>query len=262
MTALFVVHTSAEVINMKKSTIAIAAVGVVGLLVMGTALATTASNGNAAGDGGHFQWAKHIAGKFMHRHHERVQARENAMKNMTEMNGTLSYDGNAYYIGAQEISFGPEWLLENMTARSDYDRDGNYETMKEELDGLNENEVTVMGIMKNDTIYAFYIDGIWYRNPVRMPQEISEITGELEYNNGTYMVNGQTIFFGPARMLFNKVARSDYDRDGQIESVYYELQGLLGKEVNLDGFYKGDVFIPAHIDGIWYRGMPPQPPHL
>ena len=247
---------------MKKSTIAIAAIGVVGLLVIGTALATTASNGNGAGDGGHFQWAKQIVGKFIHRHHERIQAREKAMENMTEISGTLLHDGNSYYVDGQEVSFGPEWFLENITARSDYDRDGNYETMKEELDGLNENEVTVMGIMKNDTIYAFYIDGIWYRNPVRMPQEISEITGILEYENGSYTINEQEIFFGPAGMLFNKVARSDYDRDGQIESVYYELQGLLGKEVNLDGVYKGDVFIPAHIDGIWYRGMPPQPPRL
>jgi len=241
---------------MKKSTIAIAAVGVVGLLVIGTALATTASNGNGTGDGGHFQWAKQMWNKFMYRHHERVQAREDAMKNMTEVSGILSYENGTYYVGSQAVSFGPEWFLENMTARSDYDMDGGYETMKEELEGLEGTEVTIMGIMKDDIVNAFYINGIWYRNPVRMPQEISEITGILEYTNGSYKIGNQTIFFGPARMLFNKVARSDYDRDGQMESMYYELQGLLGKEVTLDGFYKGDVFVPAHIDGMWYRGMP------
>ena len=241
---------------MKKSTIAIAAVGVVGLLVMSTALATTASNGNGTGDSGHFQWAKHMWNKFMYRHHERVQARENAMENMTEVSGILSYENGTYYVSSQAVSFGPEWFVENVTARSDYDRDGTYETMKEELEGLKGTEVTIMGVMKNDTINAFYINGIWYRNPVKMPQEISEITGILEYINGSYKIGKQIIFFGPARTLFNKVARSDYDRDGQIESMYYELQGLLGKEVTLDGFYKGDAFVPFHIDGMWYRGMP------
>ena len=241
---------------MKKSTIAIAALGVVGLLVIGTALATTASNGDGTGDGGHFQWAKQMFGRFMQRHHERVQEREDAMENMTEVSGILSYENGTYYADSQAVSFGPEWFLENVTARSDYDRDGEYETMKEELEGLEGTEVTTMGILKNDTVYAFYINGIWYRNPIRMPQEISEITGTLEYINNSYTVNGQEIFFGNARILFNKVARSDYDRDGQIESMYYELQGLLGKEVTLDGFYRGDAFIPAHIDGIWYRGMP------
>ncbi|MCD6299032.1 MAG: hypothetical protein J7L93_00300 [Thermoplasmata archaeon] len=238
---------------MKKSTMAIAAVGVVGLLLMGTALATTASNGNGTDDGGHFKWAKQMLGKFMHRHHERVQ---NAMKNMTEVGGTLTYENGTYYVGGQAVSFGPEWFLENVTARSDYDMDGSYETMKKELEGLEGAEVTTMGIMKNDTVNAFYINGIWYRNPVRMPQEISEITGTLEFANNSYTVNGQEIFFGNMGMLFNRVARSDYDRDGQIESMYYELQGLLDKEVTLDGFYRGDIFVPAHIDGIWYRGTP------
>lgn len=241
---------------MKKSTIAIAAVGVVGLLVMGTALATTASNGNGTDDGGHFQWAKQMFGKFMHRHQERVQARENAMENMTEISGVLLYENGTYYVNDQAVSFGPEWLLENMTARSDYDRDGTYEAMKEEIEGLEGTEVTIMGIMKNYTINAFYINGIWYRNPVRMPDEIFEITGVLEYGNGSYTVDGQEIFFGPARALFNRVARSDYDGDGQMESIYYELDGLLGKEVTLDGFYNGDAFMPVHIDGMWYRGVP------
>ncbi len=240
---------------MKKSTIAIAAVGIVGLLVMGTALATTASNGNGTDTGGHFKWAKHMAEKLMYRHQARIHARENAMKNMTEVNGTLSYNGDSYYVDGQKVSFGPEWFLENMTAKSDYDRDGKYETMKEELNGLEGSEVTIMGIMKNDTVNAFYINGIWYKNPVRMPQEISEIAGILEYNNGSYTIGNQTIFFGPPRVLFNRVARSDYNGDGQIESMYYELKGLLGTEVTLDGFYKGDVFVPAHIDGIQYRAM-------
>jgi len=123
---------------MKKSTMAIAAVGVVGLLLMGTALATTASNGNGTDDGGHFKWAKQILGKFMHRHHERVQ---NAMKNMTEVGGTLTYENGTYYVGGQAVSFGPEWFLENVTARSDYDMDGSYETMKKELEGLEGAEV-------------------------------------------------------------------------------------------------------------------------
>ncbi len=239
---------------MKKSMIAIAAVGVVGLLVIGTAFATTASNGT--GDGGHFKWAKNMLEKFMYRHHARVQMRESAMKNMTEISGVLSYENGSYYVGIQVVSFGPIWLLENVTARSDYDRDGTYETIEEEFEGLTGTEITITGIMKNDTMYAFYINGIWYRNSVRMPQEISEIMGILEYNNGTYEIENQTVFFGPMKMLFNRVARSDYDGDGQLESMYYELDGLSGSHVTLDGFYKGDVFVPAHIDGMWYRAMP------
>jgi len=238
---------------MKKSTMAIAAVGVVGLLLIGTALATTATNGN--GDGNWHQWAKGLMGKLMHRHQVRQKIMEKAMENMTEVSGNFYFENGTYYIDGYVISFGPNWFIENMTARSDYDRDGNYETIKEELKGLEGTDVTIMGILKNDTIFAFYINGIWYRNPVRMPDEISEISGILEYD-GKYTINNQTIFFGPMGMLFNKVAQSDYDRDGQLESMYYELNGLLGTQVNLDGFYKGDVFIPAHINGIWYRPMP------
>ena len=238
---------------MKKSTIAVAAVGVVGLLLIGTALATTATNGNDDGNG-HFQWEKYLMNKFMHRHQARQQMRERAMENMTEVSGTLYFENGNYYINGYIISFGPDWFIENITARSDYDEDGTYETIEEELEGLEGTEVTIMGILKNDTIIAFYINGIWYKNPVRMPQEISEISGILEYD-GKYTINNQTIFFGPMRMLFNRVAKSDYDRDGQLESMYYELDGLLGTEVTLDGFYKGDVFVPFHINGIWYRPM-------
>jgi len=240
-----------EMIKMKKSIIVAVAIGVVGLFLVGTAIATVAENGNGSG---HFQWAKNLLKKFMHRHHVRQQIRERAMENMTEVSGILYFENGSYYIDGFMISFGPEWFLENRTARSDYDRDGTYETIKEELEGLEGTDVTIMGILRNDTILAFYIDGIWYRNPVRMPQEISEISGILEYD-GEYTINNQTIFFGSMRMLFHKVAKSDYDRDGQLESMYYELDGLLGTEVTLDGFYKGDVFVPFHINGIWYRPM-------
>ncbi|MEA2054904.1 MAG: hypothetical protein U9O96_07375 [Candidatus Thermoplasmatota archaeon] len=244
---------------MKKIMMVIMAAGVVGLLVIGTALATMASSGNRTGDGGRFQWAKQVWNKLMDRHHTRMQMREKAMENMTEVSGTFSCEDGPYYVDGQVVSFGPEWFIENVTARSDYDRDGTYETIKEELKGLNGTKVTVIGIMKNDGIIAFYINGIWYRNPVRMPHEISEITGILEHDGNSYAIKNQTIFFGPTDKLFSKVARSDYDRDGQMESMYYELEGLMetGEEITLDGFYREDVFIPAHINGMWYREMSP-----
>jgi hypothetical protein len=180
-------------------------------------------------------------------------SQEKPLDHMTEATGIFSINNGTYFVDPYSLSFGPEWLLQNITARSDYDRDGTYETLEEELDGLAGEIITIMGVLKEDTIMPFYINHIWYKNPVRVPQEISQLSGLLTHDE-KYAIGNQTIYFGSMKQLLYRVAQSDYDEDGQLESMYYELDGLIsgGNDVVLDGFYKNDSFIPVHINGMWY----------
>ncbi|HDS59714.1 MAG TPA: hypothetical protein ENN54_05430, partial [Thermoplasmatales archaeon] len=268
---------------MKKSTLVIAALGVAGLLLMGGVFASslvTAHNGNGTGpqgqddgygvgDGGGegrgpLRWAHTFAHRFAHAFGNRVASQhcqgemiqqqiwERTMGNLTEVAGTLTWDGEYYRVDDTPVWFGPTRYLENSTARSDYDRDGTYESMAQELAGLEGSPVTIKGIQSNDMLIVRYVNGIWYRAPVRLPGEIVELVGILTCDDG-YTVGNQSIAFGPQARLFNTLARSDYDQDGQFESMYDELEGLTGTTVTLDGFYRDGVFVPLHINSMLYR---------
>lgn len=164
--------------------------------------------------------------------------------NMTRMEGILEYINGSYYINSIELYLGNEWFL-NSISKSDYDMDGNYEYVWQELQGLVNKSIVVNGLIKNNILYVSHINGIWYRMPRRA--EIAEINGLLECIDGKYFVNG-------IHLIIKKgYSKSDIDRDGSLEKMWEELNGLVGQQIKVDGFMKNGEIIVFHINGIWAR---------
>ncbi len=166
------------------------------------------------------------------------------MLNLTREEGMLEYENGTYYINGIPLYLGNEWFL-NSIAKSDYDMDGNYEYVWQELEGLVGNEVVVNGVMRNGVLYVSHINGMWLRIPKQ--GEIAEINGVLELIDGKYYVNSTQL------IIKKGFSKSDIDRDGSLERMWEELNGLVGQEIKVDGFMKGDKIVVLHINGIWAR---------
>ncbi|MCD6512584.1 MAG: hypothetical protein J7K61_03175 [Thermoplasmata archaeon] len=161
--------------------------------------------------------------------------------NLDRIEGNLSYIDGTYYVDDTPVYFGDEWFLEHVI-RSDYDGDGDYETIADEINGLMGNDVVINGMYGNGTLIASHINGMWLRVPVMA--EFVELNGVIEKINGTYYIDGYRI------VLPNKQARSDYDGDGLLERMRMEIDGLVGENVNIDGYTHNGNLRPLHINGI------------
>jgi len=180
----------------------------------------------------HHTWMKHRdTGKMM---------RKNLL-NMEREEGVLSYKDGKFYVGSTQVYFGDRWWL-NHTIRSDYDGDGEYEIIWNELNGLLGKEIVVNGIYDNGTIIASHINGIFLRMPFKA--EFVQINGVIEEHNGSFYIDTYKI------VTRKKLARSDYDGDELIEGMIKEISGLCGKEVSVDGYLFGDKILLLHINGI------------
>ena len=131
-------------------------------------------------------------------------------------------------------------------AQSDYDRDGTYEYIWQELEGLRDTEVVVNGVLENSTLYVTHINGIWLRNPILV--EITEIQGYLVYDNetGSYFVDDTEIL-----LKKQGFSRSDIDGDGSLEHLWEEVNGLVGEIITVDGTLLDQALVVEHINGIW-----------
>ena len=161
--------------------------------------------------------------------------------NMDREEGMLSYQNGTFYVNEMPVYFGDAWWL-NHTIRSDYDGDGEYETVWNELLGLVGSNVIVNGRYNNGTLIASHINGMFLRIPVIT--QFVQLNGTLEEINGSYYINGLRI------ALPNRMARSDYDNDGLLERMHQELAGLAGNIVTVDGYVFNDIIKPLHINGI------------
>jgi hypothetical protein len=86
--------------------------------------------------------------------------------NLTEITGTLEYDGQNFIIDTMELHFGPNWYINSAVASYDYDEDGEEEIIFEELQGLVGTEVKIEGHVQSDNwISVFTINGLVYREP-------------------------------------------------------------------------------------------------
>jgi hypothetical protein len=86
--------------------------------------------------------------------------------NLTELTGLLEYDGNNFFIGDIELHFGPPWYITSAQSAEDYDGDGTYELIIDELLGLEGTQVTIQGhIQSQDWMSVFTINGMVYREP-------------------------------------------------------------------------------------------------
>ena len=81
----------------------------------------------------------------------------------------------------------------------------------------------------------------------KLQGEIAEINGVLELIDGKYYVNSTQL------IIKKGFSKSDIDRDGSLERMWEELNGLVGQEIKVDGFMKGDKIVVLHINGIWAR---------
>lgn len=183
-----------------------------------------------------------------HRHQMQYGARmaENYL-NLTRLEGVLTYDSSTetYTIDTTVLYLGNEQFLASL-ATSDYDGDGEYEYVWEELQGLVDMEVVVNGIIDGDTLYVSHINGIW----LHIPREtnIVELEGVLESINGSFFVNGTELLF-----IGRGMCRSDIDSDGSLEPLREEINGLVGEDVTVDGTTVDGRLMVRHINGIWVR---------
>jgi hypothetical protein len=165
--------------------------------------------------------------------------------NITRLEGALEYNDGRYLVDTTVLYLGNEFFLENL-AQSDYDQDGTYEYIWQELDGLLNTPVVVNGIIENNTLYVTHINGIWLRMPTF--DDITEIQGELVYDNetGSYFVDAKEI-----AIKKRGFSRSDIDGDGSLESLGNEVNGLVGQTITVDGILVDEILLVVHINGIW-----------
>lgn len=212
----------------------------------------------------HNQWRNRVMeqrGGMMHRHQQQMEHQHQNRQmdvertrpvmgnylNLTRLEGTLAYDNSTatYTIDTTVLYLGGDSFLSSL-ARSDYDGDGTYEHVGDELQGLADGEVVVNGLLDNDTLYVSHVNGIWLRMP--RERETTGLSGVLECSNGSYTVAGTRLLFRGQR-----VSRSDIDGDGSLERLHDEFDGLVGEEVTVDGTSVENGLLVVHVNGIWIR---------
>jgi hypothetical protein len=84
--------------------------------------------------------------------------------NLETLTGILTYDGTNFFIGTVELHFGPTWYITSAMSIIDYDKDGKFELIIDELKGLVGTEITVEGHYQSDNwISIFTINNDIYR---------------------------------------------------------------------------------------------------
>ena len=85
---------------------------------------------------------------------------------LTELTGILEYDEENFFIGEVELHFGPEWYIIAAISAEDFDGDGEYELVIDELLGLVGTEITVECHLQSENwMSVFTINGLIYREP-------------------------------------------------------------------------------------------------
>jgi hypothetical protein len=86
--------------------------------------------------------------------------------NLSELTGIMTYDGSNFYIELVELHFGPNWYITSAISAVDFDSDGEYELIIDELFGLVNTTVAVEGhYQAQDWMSVFTINGEVYREP-------------------------------------------------------------------------------------------------
>ena len=165
--------------------------------------------------------------------------------NITRLEGILTYDNGTFMVDTTVLYLGNELFLKSL-AKSDYDGDGTYEYVWQELEGLVGTELVVNGILDGDTLYVSHINGIYLTMPKQT--DITELEGILESINGSFFVDGTQIL-----ITKKGISMSDIDGDGMLEPLTDELTGLLGENISVDGTTVDGGLILIHINGIWAR---------
>jgi len=69
---------------------------------------------------------------------------------------------------------------------------------------------------------------------------LTEITGVFTYTLGTFSIDSVTLHLGPRWLMKITQSPYDYDGDGILETVFAELQGLVGTTATVKGHLHED----------------------
>lgn len=107
------------------------------------------------------------------------RADQGGRPDLTALTGTLTRCGDEYCVNGIEVDFGPPWYLRATEAPTDYDGDGEVQSMAMEIDGLVEGTVTLtVEYGRFGDAEAFAINGVFYRNEIGPPPWAGPPEGE------------------------------------------------------------------------------------
>lgn len=94
------------------------------------------------------------------------------------------------------------------------------------------------------------------------PPQLSTLTGTLERTDKRFFIGAEEIDPGPKWYLKETTAEYDYDGDGEIETMWAEINGLVGTEVTVrvDDAGRGDDRDMYRINGLPWRAADGCPP--
>ena len=86
---------------------------------------------------------------------------------------------------------------------------------------------------------------------------MTDITGIFIYEGYWFKIGTMRMNFGPRSYINSTTATYDYDGDGSLETIFNELQGLLGTTITLTGLLRsqGTMLIVFYINGTPYRPL-------
>ena len=83
---------------------------------------------------------------------------------------------------------------------------------------------------------------------------LTTITGILTFDGTNFFIDDVKLHFGPTWFIEFAESNIDYDDDGDKEIVYYELQGLVDKEITVEGHLQSSGWMSVYtINGETYR---------
>jgi len=86
-------------------------------------------------------------------------------------------------------------------------------------------------------------------------EDLVELTGELSYDGSYFFVNNVEVHFGPTWFITTN-SLDDFDEDGISETIFEELEDLIGTIVSFEGYYQSDNWFSVFtINGINYRDV-------
>jgi hypothetical protein len=84
---------------------------------------------------------------------------------------------------------------------------------------------------------------------------LTEIIGVFTYTLGIFSIDSVTLHLGPRWLMKITQSPSDYDGDGILETIFVELQGLIGTTVTVKGHLHEDgslsVFFINDLPYFW-----------
>jgi len=84
---------------------------------------------------------------------------------------------------------------------------------------------------------------------------MTELTGELTYEDSTFMIETTILNFGCYYYINTTTSPYDFDGDGELETILNELLGMVGTTITVEGYLRchHSKLMVYYINGIAYR---------